>query len=233
MKNWIWLAVMLPSAVLAQDIGRPAATGAPGIPETHSVEQADARLAQVKKDREAVEAEFNASEALCYDKFFVNSCIDKAKEQRRLRLAELRAVEVEANYFKRRNSVEVRDRELEDRAQKDASEAAYNAAHPKPPKIDPALKPAPKAAAVSVQQRQAEHDAREQARAAQEAAAAPKRAAKAAEFERKKAESEKRQAEVRAKVAEKEEKKRRAAEAQKAEAAKAEAAAKAAASKKP
>ncbi|WP_426338994.1 hypothetical protein ACN9MZ_21820 [Pseudoduganella sp. S-14] len=233
MKNWIWLAVMLPSAVLAQDIGRPATTGAPGTPETHSVEQADARLAQVKKDREAVEAEFNASEALCYDKFFVNSCIDKAKEQRRLRLAELRAVEVEANYFKRRNAVEARDRELEDRAQKDAAEAAYNAAHPKPPKVDPASKPAPKPAAVSVQQRQAEHDAREQARVAQEASDAPKRAAKAAQFERKKAESEKRQAEVKAKMAEKEEKKRRAAEAQKAEAAKAEAAAKAAASKKP
>ena len=235
MKNWIWLAVMLPGAVLAQDIGRPATIGAPRIPETHSIEQADARLAQVKKDREVVEAEFNASEALCYDKFFVNACIDKAKEQRRLRLAELRQVEVEANYFKRRNAVEVRDRELEERAQKDAAEAAYNAAHPKPPKPNPELKPAPKPAAVSVQQRQAEHDAREHARAAQEAADAPKRAAKSAEFERKKAESEKRQAEVKAKVAEKEEKKRRAAEAQKAEAAKAEAAAKAAAeaAKKP
>ena len=87
MKNWIWLAVMLPSAVLAQDIGRPATTGAPRIPETHSVEQADARLAQVKKDRDAVEAEFSARESVCYDKFFVNACIDKAKEQRRLRLA--------------------------------------------------------------------------------------------------------------------------------------------------
>ena len=233
MKKWIWLAMLVPGAVLAQDIGSPATTGAPRIPETHSVEQADARLEQVKKDREVVEAEFNASEALCYEKFFVNACIDKAKEQRRLRLAELRAVEVEASYFKRRSAVEVRDRELEERAQKDAAEEAYNAAHPKPPKASPELKPRPTPAAVSVQQRQAEHDARERARAAQEAAAAPGRAAKAAEFERKKVESEKRQAEVKAKVAEKNEKKRRAAEAQKAEAEKAEAAAKAEAAKKP
>ncbi|SFG90102.1 hypothetical protein SAMN05518865_12215 [Duganella sp. CF458] len=231
MKNWIWLALMLPSAVLAQDIGRPAATGAPRIPETHSIEQADARLAQVAKDRASVEAEFNASEQLCYEKFFVNACIDEAKEQRRLRMAELRSVEVEANYFKRRSAVDVRDRELEDRARKDAAEAAYNTAHPKPPRPNPELKPAKKPAAVSVQQRQAEHDARERARAAQEAAAAPERAAKAAAFERKKVESEKRQAQVKAKVAEKEEKKRRAAEAQKAEAAKAEAEAKAEAAK--
>lgn len=214
MKNWIWLAVMLPSVTLAQDIGRPATIGAPRIPQTHSVEQADARLAQVKKDREAVEAEFAASEQLCYDKFFVNNCLDKAKEQRRMRLAELRQVEVEASYYKRRQAVEQRDRDLEDRAQKDAAEAAYNAANPKPPKPDPDSKPAPQPAAVSLDQRQAEHDARERARAAKLAAEAPERAAKAAAFERKKAASEKRQAEIKAKLAEKEEKKRRAGEAQ-------------------
>lgn len=213
MKNWIWLALVLPGAVLAQEnIGRPATTGAPRIPETHSVEQADARLAQVKKDREVVEAEFSAREAVCYEKFFVNNCLDEAKEQRRLRLAELRAVEVEASHFKRQNLVDVRDRELEDRAQKDAAEAAYNAAHPKPPKVAPEDKPLPKPAAVSVAQRQAEHDARESARVAREAADAPKRAANAAAFEKKKAESEKRQAEIKAKRAEKEAKKKKAEE---------------------
>lgn len=211
MKNWIWLALMLPGAVLAQDIGRPATIGAPRIPETHSLEQADARLLQVKQDRESVEAEYSAAEQLCYEKFFVNNCIDKAKEQRRLRLAELRAVEVEASHFKRQNAVEVRDRELEDRAQKDAAEAEFKAAHPKPAKPDPDSKPLPKPAAKSLAQLQAEHDAKERERAAREAAQAPKRAANAAEFERKKADSEKRQAEVKAKMAEKAEKKRRAA----------------------
>jgi len=211
LKNWIWLAVMLPGAVLAQDIGRPATIGAPRIPETHSIEQADARLAQVKKDREVVEAEFNASEALCYDKFFVNACIDKAKEQRRLRLAELRSVEVEARHFKRQNAVEMRDRELEERAQKDRAEAAYNAEHPKPARTLPEAKPLPKPAAVSLEQRQAEHEARERARAARIAAEAPKRAANVTEFEQKKAESEKRQAAVKAKL---EEKKKKAAEAE-------------------
>lgn len=218
MKNWIWLALMLPGAVLAQEIGRPATTGAPRIPETHSVEQADARLLQVKKDREAVEAEFSASETICYQKFFVNNCIDKAKEQRRLRLAELRSVEVEASHFKRQNAVEVRDRELEDRVQKDAAEAEFNAAHPKPPRPDPGSKPLPKPAAVSVAQHQAQHDAKERAKVALDASEAPKRAASAVDFERKKAEAEKRQADVKARVAEKDEKRRRAAEAQKAQA---------------
>jgi hypothetical protein len=214
LKNWIWLALVLPSMTLAQDIGRPATIGAPRIPQTHSVEQADARLLQVKKDREAVEAQFAASEQRCYEKFFVNHCLDKAKEERRMRLAELRSVEVEASAYKRRQSVEQRDRELEDRAQKDAAEAAYNAANPKPPAADPGSKPAPKPAAVSPAQRQAEHEARERARAAKAAQEAPQRAAKAAAFERKKAAAAKRQAEIQAKLAEKEEKKRRAAQAQ-------------------
>jgi hypothetical protein len=215
LKNWIWLAMVLPGAVMAQeDIGRPATTGAPRTPQTHSVEQADARLEQVKKDREAVEMEYSASEQRCYDKFFVNACLDQAKEQRRMRLAELRSVEVEANYFKRRHAVEVRDRDLEDRAQKDAAEAAFNAAQAKPAKNEADTKPAPKPAAKSLVQRQAEHEAKERARAAREAEEAPERAAKAAQFERKKAAAEKRQAEIKAKLAEKEEKKRREAQSQ-------------------
>lgn len=218
MKNWNWLAIVLPALLAhgaqAQEIGRPATIGAPRTPQTHSIEQADARLQQVKLDREAVEAEYAASEQRCNEKFFVNACLDTAKEQRRLRLAELRSVEVEASQYKRRNAVEARDRDLEDRAQKDAAEAAHHAANPKPAKPDPDSKAAPKPAAKSLEQRQAEHDERERTRSAKAAADAPERADKAAAFERKKAAAEKRQAEIKAKLAEKEEKKRRAAEAQ-------------------
>jgi len=213
-KNWTWLALMLPAAVLAQDIGRPATMGAPRVPQTHSVEQADARLRQVEKDREAVEQEYAASEQVCYGKFFVNACLDKAKDARRMRLAELRSVEVEANGFKRRQAVELRDRDLEDRAQKDAAEAAHLAAQAKAPKAEADDKPAPAPAAVSLQQRQAQHEARERQRAAREATEAPERTANVAEFERKQAAAAKRQQEIAARLAEKEEKKRRRAEAQ-------------------
>lgn len=223
MKNWMWLALMLsglPAApALAQDIGRPAATGAPAVPQTHTVEQADDKLRQVKQERDAAENEFHSAEQVCYKKFFVNACLDEAKEKRRARLAQLRGIENEANYFKRRHSVETRDRELEGRAQKDAAEEAHRAEKAAVEHKDPAGHAPPKPAAVSLDQRAAEHAAREKQRAAQEAAEAPKRAARVAEFERKKAESEKRQAEVAKKKADKEAQRRRRAESEAAKAA--------------
>jgi hypothetical protein len=211
----MWPALFLPALALAQDIGRPATIGAPNVPQTHSAEQADDKLRQVKKEREVVEGEYSAAEQVCYKKFFVNACLDKAKEKRRVRLADLRAIENEASYFKRRHAVEMRDRELEDRAQKDAAEAAYRAANPAPVKADPADRAAPKPATVSLEQRAAEHEAKEKKRVAQEAADGPKRAANVAEYERKKAEAGRRQAEVAKKKAEKEEKRRKRAEAAK------------------
>jgi len=216
LKNWMWLALMLPAlfagAALAQNIGRPATIGAPAVPPTHSVEQADDKLRLVAKDRAEAEAEFSAAEQLCYAKFFVNSCVDKAKEKRRARLAEVRAVENEASYFKRRHAVEMRDRELEERAQKDAAEAAHRAANPAPARTE-SDRAAPRPAAVSLDQRAAEHAAREKQRLAKEASEAPQRAANVAEFERKKAAAERRQAEVAKKKAEKDEKRRKRAEA--------------------
>jgi hypothetical protein len=223
LKNWMWLALMLPALLagpaLAQDIGRPATIGAPKVPQTHSVEQADDTLRQAKKERDAAEAEFADAEQVCYRKFFVNRCLDQAKEKRRARLSELRAVENEANYFKRRNSVEMRDRELADRAQKDAAEEAHRAANPPAVHKDPADRPPPKQAAVSLEQRAAEHAAREKQRAAKEAAEAPKRAARVAEQQTVKADAEKRQAEVAKKKADKEVRRQRRAAADAARAA--------------
>jgi colicin import membrane protein len=215
LRNWMPLVLFLPALALAQDIGRPATIGAPAVPQTHSVEQADDKLRKVKQDRDATEAEYAAAEQVCYKKFFVNHCLDIAKEKRRARLADLRAIENEANYFKRRHSVEMRDRELEDRAQKDAAEAAYRAANPAPVKANPADRPPPKPAPVSLEQRAAEHAAKERERQAREAADVPKRAANVAEYERKKAEAERRQADVAKKKAEKEEKRRKRAESAK------------------
>jgi colicin import membrane protein len=223
LKNWMWPALMLSALyagpALAQDIGRPATIGAPAVPQTHSVEQADDKLRQVAKDRAAAEAEFSAAEQVCYTKFFVNSCVDKAKEKRRARLAEVRSVENEASYFKRRHAVELRDRELEDRAQKDAAEAAYRSAHPAPARTE-SERAAPKPAAVSLDQRAAEQAAKEKQRLAREASEAPQRAASAAEFERKKAAAERRQADVAKRKAEKDEKRRKRAEAEAARGAK-------------
>ncbi|WP_229219301.1 hypothetical protein [Duganella sp. BJB1802] len=199
---------------------------------THSVEQANATLQQVAKDRAAVNDEFAASERVCYDKFFVNYCMDKAKEKRRAALAKLRATEVEAEHFKRADSVEKRDADLAVRARKDAEEEAQRAAMP--PKeakvVDDTPRPAPNAGKPVVD-REAEHAAKVQRQAAQDAADAGKRAANVQAFENKQAESEKRKVQVAKKKADSDAK-RAAHEASEKKKAAAEAAAAAAAAKK-
>lgn len=204
-------ALTLPAA--AQNIGQ-AALGTPAVPQSHSVEQADARLAQVAKDRAQAEAEFSAAEQVCYTQFFVNSCIGKAKEMRRERLAALRAIEIEASYFKRKHAVDVRDRELEDRVQQDAREEAARAAAPAPEPRETVERPPVKPLSVTPAQRQAEYAARQRQKQAQDAAEAPKRAERSAEHERKLAESERRQQRVQQRLADKEEKRRKRAEAE-------------------
>jgi len=163
---------------------------APVAPTT-SVAQADARLAAVLAERAAIEARYAEREVVCYGKFFVTNCLDEAKERRRLALAAQRAIEVEAEYFKRKNKVDERDKAMaasEARFQaEEAAAAAAPGAAPKTVSPVPALRPS------SVPGRIARRDAR----AAQAAAAAPAeaatRAARAAAFEDRKRKSEERQ----------------------------------------
>lgn len=180
-----------------------ALTGAPAlaqkdvrdVPPSHSVEQADATLARVARERAAVTAEFAASERVCYTRFFVNHCLDKAKETRRAALAGLRSQEVEANHFKRADSVAKRDQELAERVRKDNEDQALRAQQP--PKTPVVEKPAPAVpTGPRLAQRAAENAAKLQKQQAEEAANAPKRAANAAAFEKRQAESVRRQADV-------------------------------------
>lgn len=179
--------------------------GAPQVPATTSVEEADAKLKLAASEREAAEATFAAREQECYTRFFVNNCLDKAKEQRRVTLVRLRAVEAEANHFKRAESVRLRDLDLA-KTQEDArlDLEQRTAATPTPLKVVTPPAPAAPPAGKSVAQRQAEHNAKLQKEAAQEAAQAPQRAAREAEYARKQAESAKRQARVAKRLAERE-----------------------------
>ncbi len=221
-KTLILAALLAAPAAFAQEIGQEP-VGAPAVPPTHSVEQADAKLAQVAKERAVLEAEFAASEKACYERFFVNNCLDKAKEKRRVGMNAQRAIEVEAQHFKRQHAVDVRDRELEERARKDAAEEAARAAKPPVKHTAPEDKPLPRPAAISLEQRQAEHEAKLQRQAAEEAAKAGERAANVKKYEKKKADSIKRQADIAAKRAEKAEKQRKRQEAEAEKAAKAQA----------
>ena len=110
----------------------------PSVPLTHSVEQAQRKLEESRLERAAVEARFSAAEQVCYTKFFVNNCLDAAKEKRREALAYVRAVEVEAEYFVRKAEVEERDRKLAQSAKEFAEAEAKFAAQPPAPDTPPA-----------------------------------------------------------------------------------------------
>jgi hypothetical protein len=193
----------------------PAPREAPPPPVT-SVAQADQQLAAVARERAGIEARFAERERVCYAKFFVTSCLDEAKERRRSALAAQRAIEVQAERFKRQAAVDERDRKLAEADKKYREEEAQLAAQPPKPTREVEAAPAPRAATVPG--RIAERDARMKATQAKEAADAPKRAANVREYEARKAESEARLQEVARKKAEKAAKAAKKAEEEKAKA---------------
>lgn len=172
------------------------------VDPTTSVAQADARLAAVAVERAAIEARYAEREAVCYDKFFVNHCLDEAKERRRVALNAQRNIEIEAERFKRRVKVEERDREIAAADAEYKAEEARLAAEPPPPPRDTTALPPPKPSPA------ASRMARRDAKAKEEAARAPEEAARAAAnvraFEERKRKAEQRQKEAAQRVAERE-----------------------------
>lgn len=186
-------AVVLVAALAGCVAVKPEKPMAP-VPASQSVAEADARLATVVPERAREEAAYSASERVCYAKFLVNRCLDEAREKRRIALAGLRAIEVEADRFKRKAAVDERDREIA-RAEKEYHEAeARMAAEPPPPRAVPG-EPASKAAPVA-HDRAAEQAAKAKQRAAQDKAGAAQRAASVAAYEKRKRDSEQRQREI-------------------------------------
>ncbi|WP_436569236.1 hypothetical protein [Janthinobacterium sp. HLX7-2] len=177
--------------------------GAPQVPATLSVDEADAKLKLAASEREASESEYAAREQECYNKFFVNSCLDKAKEKRRLILVRSRAIEAEANHFKRAESVRLRDIDLA-RTQEDARLDAEQRAAAMPKLVKVMVpEPAPsKPQGKSLAEREAEHAAKLKKLAADEAAEAPRRAASEAQYARKQADAVARQKRVAQRLAE-------------------------------
>ena len=184
----------------------------PVVTSSRSVADADAKLAGVVTERARLEAEFAASEQVCYSKFFVNNCLDKAKEKRRSALVTLSAVEVEAEYYKRKAGVDERDREVATAVRQfEASERARAAAPAPAPRE--AAEPMPKAPKASLAARRSARDGAAARRAAADLAEAPRRAASAKAFEERRVASEQRQKRVAEKMAEKKAKAEEAAKA--------------------
>jgi colicin import membrane protein len=192
------LAALLGACGTAPQVAREEAPA-----PTQSVAQADQRLATVASERAAVEARFAQRERTCYEKFLVTRCLDQAKERRRSALAQQRAIEIEAEHFKRKAKVEERDRALAQAERAYQAEEARLSAQPAPaarPAAQtqtPPPRPAPRA------ERVARHNEKIRAAEARDQAAAAKRAANVADYNKRKAESEARQAEVARRMAEK------------------------------
>lgn len=162
-------------------------------PASRSVAEAGRKLAAATAQRAAIEAEFATSERVCYDKFFVNDCLDKAREKRRSELAVVRSVEIEAEYFLRKEKADARDRALAQAQQEFDAEAARRAANPRPVRTEEAPGPAPKPVSAQVSREKA-NAAKLKQIADKEQAEAGQRAGNVASFEAKRLESERRQA---------------------------------------
>lgn len=173
------------------------------VPPPANVAEADAALAKAQADRIALEAEFATSEARCYERFFVNRCLDEAREKRRQGLVVVRAIEVAMERYRRQAAVDQRDLELAQAEAGFQAEEAARAAAARPPRTAEPAPAQPAPSGISLAERRARHAAKMRQIAEKEKADAPKRAAKAAAYQRKKEKSERRQAEIAAKQAEK------------------------------
>jgi hypothetical protein len=163
-------------------------------PPVTSVAQADQQLAAVARERAAIEARFAERERVCYDKFFVNNCLDEAKERRRNALAAQRAIEVQAERYKRQAVVDARDRNLAEADRRFREQEARLATEPPKPSPEPAPVPPPRK--PTVPERVAQRDARLRAQQQKEAAEAGKRTQNVRDYEARKAQSEERQRKV-------------------------------------
>lgn len=215
----------LAQAAQSAEIGAVAKRYPPG--SINSVETADRALAEVGRERNAVQARYAQQEQNCNPKFFSSSCMEAADDSRRQALRQLRAIEIEANKVKRQAKATARDEELavkreREGASREERDAARNfpmpGSGPQDAAPQPADKPLPSGKPRSGD-RVAEHEEKMRAIREKEAAEADKRAKNVANYERKVKEAEARQQEVAKRKEEKarklEEKRQRAEAAQK------------------
>lgn len=181
-----------------------------------SSEAANRALSEVKQAQASIEAHYADEQHACYPKFFATSCLDEAKERRRLALLRVRPIEVEANAYLRQARVVERDQKL---AEKQAQEEANAPQHEKRRlKKEAELADKPGKGAHDAAQKEAHSNVRANDAAkrnaqrqeklehmqAEESAEAQKRAENIAAYEKKVREAEARQRSVAERKAKKE-----------------------------
>lgn len=120
-------SLSLVAFLLASAVAHAAPLSADGLREQFpassidSVARADAALTATSGAKLRVDKDYKASTRECLRTILVNACLDGARDVRRRRLADIDAIELEANRFKRR---ERDDRLAADRARREADRAA-------------------------------------------------------------------------------------------------------------
>jgi hypothetical protein len=187
-----------------------------------SGETAQKALDEAAQDRQAAQVRYVIDQRACYKKFLVASCLEEAKERKRVADKNIKQVEVEANAYQRQATVDERDRTLAEQHAKDEEDSARRLQEQKQKEAASAHKVQESNAKnrevqqridqnkdVPADYRIREHDAKIRQQQAEEAARAPERAANAAareqrvkdaeahrlDVERKKAENERERAE--------------------------------------
>lgn len=85
-----------------------------------SVDQANRALADVKRGRAEIEARLKSEQKACYNTFLANKCVAEAKDRRRIALAEIKPIQIQADKFKRHEAVVKRDKALAEKRAKEA-----------------------------------------------------------------------------------------------------------------
>ncbi len=85
------------------------------MPAFSSAEDADRAIDRVTAETARVEQAYVAEQRACYAKFLTTRCLDAAKDRRRAALAELRATDVAAKAWLRKDKADRRDEALSQR----------------------------------------------------------------------------------------------------------------------
>ena len=84
----------------------------------------DRERARINAERLALEAKFDAEEATCYTKFFVNSCLNAIKPRRREAMTDLRRQEVALDEGQRKQKAADQIRKIEEKSSPEVQQQA-------------------------------------------------------------------------------------------------------------
>ncbi|RXZ38383.1 hypothetical protein D9O50_02265 [Oxalobacteraceae bacterium CAVE-383] len=180
-----------------------------------SVATANAALDDTGRERARIDVELIRQQRVCYQKFFVSSCLGKVAEAHRLEAKKLKNIEVEANTYLRQARADERDAALAEQQAKDLADAPRRAEEQRKNALENARKVDESArrsadadaraqeATPTPDQRIAEHEKKMQQVRAQQAADAKAHDANVAAYNKKVKDAQERQKEVADKKAQK------------------------------